>query len=235
MIQDRKFYVYAHRKASNGNVFYIGKGKKGRSRAKCSRSPFWHSTVAKHGLIIEDRLGPVPEPCSFTFEKILINAIGVASLCNLSTGGDGGMSGYKFDRNVVAAKAKKCMKHVINSNGEVFSSLKDAAQKMRSLGYLNATESHISSCCHGRRHVAYGLSWSFAVGKIPELIDASAKVNEKRLRPVRASNGMIFKGVSSAAAWVNSELGIKCGTSDISRCCNGIRKVCAGLKWEYVS
>lgn len=233
MNQDRKFYVYVHRRKSDGRIFYVGKGKKSRPRAKCGRSQFWHSTVAKHGLIIEERLGPVPEACSFTFEKILINAIGLASLCNLSTGGDGGMSGYKFDRNVVAAKAKKCMKSVINSNGEVFPSLKEAAQKMRILGYSNATESHISSCCHGFRHVAYGLSWSFDVDVTPCLIDASAKVNENRLRSVRASNGMVFKSVSSAAKWVNSELGIKCGTSDISRCCNGRRKVCAGIEWEY--
>jgi len=232
MLSERKFYVYAHRKASNGEPFYIGKGIKSRSKSKCSRSCRWHMIVAKHGLVIEEILGPVHEQCAFSFEKILISSIGPNKLCNLSSGGDGGMSGYKFDRETVLQKAKKCMKPVINSDGEFFSSLKEAAQNMRDRGHRNATESHISSCCNGSRHVAYGYSWSFGL-IAPTLIDAKAKVNEKRLRAVRASNGMVFQSVSDAAKWVRFELGIKCGTSDISRCCSGNRRYCAGLKWEY--
>jgi len=233
MSPERKFYVYAHRKASDGNIFYIGKGLKSRSRAKCSRSSRWHMTVAKHGLVVDEILGPVHEQCAFSFEKILIHSIGIKSLCNISTGGDGGMTGYKFDRKTVIQKAEKCMKPVINSDGEFFASLKDAAKSMRTRGHLNATESHISSCCNKKRHVAYGFSWSFG-SVAPVLIDAKSKVNEQRLRAVKSSNGMIFDSVSKAASWARTSLGVKCGTSDISRCCNGKRVFCAGLKWEYV-
>lgn len=234
MSQDRKFYVYAHRKASNDEIFYIGKGIKSRSKAKCSRSRRWHMTVAKHGLIIDEILGPVHEQCAFSFEKILIHLIGIKSLCNISHGGDGGMSGYKFDRETIAKKSKKCMKPVINSDGESFSSLKEAAQNMRKRGHESATESHISSCCNGKRHVAYGFSWSFG-STAPIWVDAKSKVNEKRLRAVQSSNGMVFPSVSEAAKWVRIELGVNCGTSGISRCCNGKRSFCAGLKWEYMA
>lgn len=235
MSPERKFYVYVHRKASTGDVFYVGKGIKGRASAKCGRSKFWHNIVAKHGIVIQNRLGPVPEACSFTFEKILIHIIGLDSLCNLSAGGEGGTSGYKFRRDVVLRKSQKCMKPVINSAGEVFPSLKAAAQRMRDAGHSRATESHISSCCNGARHVAYGLSWSFNVETVPRLIDASSKVNENRRFRVRASNGLVFPSVSSAAKWVRDELGVKCGTSDISRCCKKMRGSCAGLEWEYFS
>jgi hypothetical protein len=234
MSQERKSYVYAHRKASNGEVFYIGKGQKSRSRAKCSRTRRWHMTVAKHGLIIEEILGPMHEQCAFSLERMLIHSIGLDALCNISTGGDGGMTGYKFDRKTVTQKAKKCMKPVVNSDGEFFNSLKEAAESMRAHGYHRATESHISNCCNGKRHVAYGRSWSFGA-VAPSLIDAKSKVNERRLRAVKSSNGMIFNSVSEAASWVRYSIGVKCGTSDISRCCNGKRSFCAGLKWEYVA
>lgn len=234
MSQERKSYVYVHRKASNGDIFYIGKGQKSRSRAKCSRSRRWQQTVAKHGLIIEEILGPTHEQCAFSFERVLIHSIGLKSLCNISTGGDGGMTGYKFDRETVIQKAKKCMKPVINSDGEFFTSLKEAAKNMRARGHNNATESHISSCCNKKRHVAYGVSWSFG-SVAPVLIDAKSKVNEQRLRAVKSSDGMIFQSVSEAASWVRTIIGVKCGTSDISRCCNGKRSFCAGLKWEYVA
>lgn len=211
----------------------MGKGSGGRYIAKCSRSDHWRHIVDKYGFTAEKVKFFEFEACSFSFERILINSIGIDRLCNHSTGGGGGVSGYKFDPETVKLKAEKCMKPVINSNGDVFSSLKEAAKFCRLMGYDRATESHISSCCNESRHVAYGYTWSFDVSKTPKLIDASRKVNEARLRPVISSNGTEFNSVSDAAKWVRDNIGVKCGTSDISRCCSGKRKYCGGLSWRY--
>lgn len=231
----RKFYVYVHRRLSDRSIFYVGKGIKKRLTSKASRSSIWKSIASDHGYTAEVVHGPMPEACSFSYEKALIHAIGRESLCNLTNGGGSGTTGYKFNKETVIEKSKKYMKPVINSNGDVFPSLSDAKQWLIGMGHVNATESHISNCCHGFRHVAYGLSWSFDTSKAPELIDSSYMVNIKRRRPVIASNNMVFDSISDAAEWVRSTLLIKCGTSDISRCCNNKRRLCGGLEWRYLS
>lgn len=235
MSPERKFYVYSHHRESDGTVFYIGKGTGSRIGSRALRSQNWKKIVEQHGYTKKMVTGLMPEACAFSYEKIIISLVGLENLSNKTKGGGGwGLSGYKWDRGAVAEKAKKCMKPVINSDGEIFDSLKSAKLSMQSRGYAKATESHISSCCTGKRHVAYGFSWSFDVSSIPEKKDHSWFVNEKKRRKVLASNGMIFDSVTDAANWVRNDLLIKCGTSDISRCCKGKRKLCAGLGWSYV-
>jgi len=229
-----EFYVYVHRRASDGAIFYVGKGSGGRLRSKASRSPFWHQIVNEHGFEAEICSPMMSNACALSYEKILIHTIGFDRLCNLTRGGNKGASGYKPDRKAVEDRARKCMKPVINSDGKIYASLKEAALDMRLNGHPNATEAHISSCCKGSRHVAFGRSWSMDTTSIPPLIDASSKVNEARRRGVVSSNGMFFGSVSLAAQWVRITLNVMCGTSDISRCCNKTRKACGGLGWDYV-
>jgi len=229
----RKFYVYIHRRLSDGSIFYVGKGTRNRFTSTASRSPAWHKIVKECGFKAIKCSDLMESVCALSYEKALMTAIGIDNLCNVVFGGSHGMSGKKFDREVVRKRSEKCMKHVINSDGSVFTSLKEAAAYLRSIGHHKATEAHISSCCKGARHVAFGFSWSMDTNRVPSLIDASSKVNEKTRRRVIASNGIIFDSVTVAADWVRSELNIKCGTSDISRCCNGKRKLCGGLEWKY--
>lgn len=229
----RKFYVYVHRRATNGSIFYVGKGTRNRLTSTASRSPKWHKIANECGFVAEKISNQMPNQCALSYEKAMMSAIGFDRICNVVMGGSYGMSGRKFDREVVDKRSKKCMKPVINSDGVIFQSLKDAAAHMRKIGFSNATEAHISSCCKGNRHVAFGFSWSFDTSKTPKLIDASSKVNEARKRCVIASNGMEFASITDAADWVRTSLKVKCGTSDISRCCNGKRKNCAGLEWKY--
>ena len=86
-----KFYTYVHRKASTGDVFYVGKGSGKRFAATHDRSSYWRSIVAKHGITIEVVAYFFDEAAAFDHERLLIAEYrsGGIKLCNLTDGGEG--------------------------------------------------------------------------------------------------------------------------------------------------
>lgn len=93
------FYVYRHIRASDGKVFYIGKGTGRRAYAKFYRSTHWHRTVNKHGIIIEIVKDHMPEQCAFTLEKLMIYIYRKLGhpIVNHTDGGEGSY-GFKHSR-----------------------------------------------------------------------------------------------------------------------------------------
>jgi hypothetical protein len=86
------FYVYLHIKETNGEPFYVGKGKNGRAYTKNSRNKYWQNIVNKCGfdvILLETNL---TEDESFEKEIYWINRIGRDKLCNMNNGGKGGCS-----------------------------------------------------------------------------------------------------------------------------------------------
>lgn len=88
------FYVYVHRKQSDNNIFYVGKGKDYRAFSKKSRNKHWHNIVNKHGLKVEVVLNNLTENQALNLEIELIKFYGLDNLCNMTNGGDG-VSGLK--------------------------------------------------------------------------------------------------------------------------------------------
>ncbi len=94
-----RFFVYVHRKADTGEVFYVGKGtvqKKDphvRAYYTKKRSKFWQAIVEKHGLKVEIVMELPTEALAFELESGLIAHFGKRSnggcLCNLTDGGEG--------------------------------------------------------------------------------------------------------------------------------------------------
>lgn len=88
------FYVYIHRKQSNGEVFYVGKGKNKRAWSKDGRTDYWHRVVKKHGLVVEIVLSGLQEWYAFELETDLIALYGrkdlnEGCLINMADGGEG--------------------------------------------------------------------------------------------------------------------------------------------------
>lgn len=84
----KDFYVYAHISNTTGKVFYIGKGSGRRAFSKKGRNTIWKS-IAKSGFTVKIIKDHLFEECAFSFEKIIINSIGVENLSNLTSGGEG--------------------------------------------------------------------------------------------------------------------------------------------------
>jgi hypothetical protein len=94
-------YVYMHRKASDGEPFYVGKGKLRRSMLSyerahehVSRNPIWRRIEKKHGLAVEIIAHCISDNEAQRLERQLIaeigrRDIGTGPLVNLTDGGDG--------------------------------------------------------------------------------------------------------------------------------------------------
>lgn len=86
----KSFYVYLHRRASDGTVFYVGKGQGNRATRTDSRNQYWRNIVAKHGFVVEYVLRDIQEWYAMEVEREQIALYGRSNLCNLTDGGEGG-------------------------------------------------------------------------------------------------------------------------------------------------
>jgi hypothetical protein len=98
MQNDRRFYVYVHRRKSDGSIFYVGKGSGDRLNHHYGKSKWWRSIAKKHGWYAETHINRLLECCAFCIESIIIEA-NKKDLCNISSGGMGGLSGIPKSQN----------------------------------------------------------------------------------------------------------------------------------------
>jgi len=90
------YYTYLHRRASDGQPFYVGKGMGSRAWSAKNRNQHWTRTCAKHGVTVEVLAHWSTEAEAFEHEKFLIwcfKDMG-CKLVNMTDGGEG-QSGYE--------------------------------------------------------------------------------------------------------------------------------------------
>jgi hypothetical protein len=90
-LEDRRHYVYAHSKATSGEIFYVGKGHGRRAYNLTNRSKLHKRIVAVHGcdiFILEGNLTAIE---AFARERSLILEAKPIALCiaNMTDGGEG--------------------------------------------------------------------------------------------------------------------------------------------------
>lgn len=88
------FYVYIHRKETDGSIFYVGKGRKKRAWQTYSRNAEWARINSEHGAKVEVVRSGMSEVCALTLERIGISKIGLENLCNQRAGGYGSNCGW---------------------------------------------------------------------------------------------------------------------------------------------
>lgn len=102
--EEYPYYVYVHYRNDNGQPFYVGMGKKYKTRINTKneyqrsteskeRSDYWHNIVNKHGYTIEIFMDNLTHEEAVDKEKELISLYGRTKtggrLCNLTSGGEG--------------------------------------------------------------------------------------------------------------------------------------------------
>jgi hypothetical protein len=81
---EKKFYVYCHRRKTDGKCFYIGKGTKNRYKSESGRNQYWWNIVNKHGFESEILVNDLTEEKAFELEAEFCKQIGYENLCNLN-------------------------------------------------------------------------------------------------------------------------------------------------------
>lgn len=213
-VNPKGFYVYFHRRISDGIVFYVGKGKGDRAWQRHGRSEHWNNIFNKHGARVEIVEDEMEESDAYTLEIEAITRNSSKYLCNISTGGIGGASGCGLGA-------------VYCSNGMVFDDSYAASEWLRGFGHTGSIGTSINACCRGARRTAYGYSWSRERHASGAVTVSNAK------KPVLCSNGMRFESVKDAARWVSIETGRYSFPACISRCCWGNSGSSYGYNWEF--
>lgn len=201
------YYVYLHRRLSDGRIFYVGKGTGRRAYSSCSRSKEWHAN-AQQGYVAEIATNKMSESAAYGFEVELIDyhrSIG-SPLVNKSKGG-GGARSYVANKRIP----------VYCSNGMRFESHADATEWLRANGHPLAVASSLSLASLMNQR-AYGYRW-----------DRNA-VPEQLL--LMCSNGMTFITTGKAAKWLQSQ-GHDARRGAIGRAANGLLKSAYGLRWGW--
>lgn len=88
-IMQNEYYVYEHRRKSDGSVFYVGMGKGKRFKTKDSRNIHWKRIVAKHGFVSVVLASELTLDEAYKLEIETIKMHGKENLCNITDGGDG--------------------------------------------------------------------------------------------------------------------------------------------------
>jgi hypothetical protein len=83
-MKNNRFYVYCHRKKTDGKCFYIGKGTGYRYSDIGGRNQYWKNIVNKHGFTWEILINNISEKKAFELEALICNKIGYDNLCNLN-------------------------------------------------------------------------------------------------------------------------------------------------------
>ena len=221
-VKPEGYYVYLHRRATDGSVFYVGKGSCQRAwDVRRGYNAYWYGTAVKYGIIVEICQDGMSEDEAFLLEMWLIakmRHIG-ERISNLSCGGEG--SGRYGAKNIFC------------SNGMSFDSLSDAVKYLVSIGYDKAHDSALSAAASGKYLTAYGFSWSYDCTPRQEASRAERSLNS-RITPVETDLGEFFPSASEASRWLRGNGHPNASDSGISSALNGKYKKAYGRKWKRV-
>lgn len=216
-MQDRRFYVYIHRRKTDGSVFYVGKGNGYRHSTTHGRNRYWHRVAKKHGWFWEKPYENLTEACAHSIEKMLIYSLR-HQLTNVTDGGEG-VSGL---RHTEEAKRK-----MVENRGPVIPYWK--GKKMP-----DELRERFRAAKLGKKQSPEQAAKSRIAGlgkKRPQ--SAIEIVRALKSKSVISSDGEIFPSASEAARSIGKRLGKYISQGNISSAARGDRLNAYGVSWSY--
>jgi hypothetical protein len=246
------FYVYVHRRATTGEIFYVGKGHGNRAWSKSGRSKHWHNIVAKDELVVEIVTTGLQEWYAFELETSLIalhgrRDTGHGPLVNNTDGGEGAVG---------AILSKESRKRLSESKlGK-----KQAPETVKKRAAANKGKKRTADFCEKMRRQALGnpgrtgmlhlketkVKMSKALlgntrnrgkprtGKAKESLLAGIELRKRAV--CNAENVYLTIQDASQNAFISGlAKTAKSASSKISMCCSGARASAYGTTWRYAT
>lgn len=237
------FYVYTHHRATDGAVFYVGKGTRGRAYKTHGRNLHWKRVVAKHGYYVTIVADGMTESEALQKEIKLIADIGKIALCNMTDGGEG-MSGHTHSVET-KRKQSESAKRVVRSEARL------AKLKTLNVGRTAspATKQKMSDARKGYEHSPEAIEKmrQKANARSPETIAKQVAANTGKIRSAEArlnmaaaqkgksvecSNGMTFEKLTHAAKWLKENGHPKASVQAIVKASSAKHRVAYGFGWR---
>ena len=251
------FFVYLHRRASNGKVFYVGKGCRYRHKSLWNRSQHWKNIVNKHGYTVEIVQAGMQEWWAFELERELILKYKEHNLCNQTEGGEGASGFVASDltkqkykaqrtseawRNNLSTKAKERFadpkyREAHANRVRIFMNRPEVKEKLRTKTLKQFANPEAIEAARQRtikqfsNHAARKLASQKAFERFNTPEKRAAHVQAKAVLCVET--GVVFGTCTLAAEWLRSTFG-RGDNSQISKVCRGIIKTAYGYTWKYV-
>jgi len=251
------FFVYIHRRKTNGKVFYVGKGTRYRHKATWGRSIHWWNIVNKHDYTIEIVENGMQEWWAFELECELILKYKDQGLANLTDGG-GGTSGYVCSektlnllkqrsadpayRENISKKAKEryadpAYKLAHAERQKLVMKNPAVREKIRQKALKQHETPESRELCRIRTLIMFQNPATRENSR--QKAFARFDTPDKRAKHAQAKavlcieTGLVFGTCTLAAEWLRSTLG--CGDNSlISKVCRGVIKTAYGYTWHYV-
>lgn len=230
-----QYYTYIHSRASDGKVFYVGKGKDRRAWAKNKRSKQWCRVVAKHGLLVDVVARWETEDEAFAHERLLIQTfrdMGV-ELANHTDGGDG-TSGWRhapetIEKIKASNKGKKRSPEAIANN-------RRAREQWLSVGmkelWTPERRAAASAAFSGANHPNYGNKYSEETRRLLSKSHLGQR-HKVLMKPVLCvETGQVFDSGAAASRWVKSMGNEKACSGYISAAAAGKFGTAYGYHWR---
>ena len=205
------FYVYTHRKATTGEIFYVGKGHGRRAWLRTDRSAHWRNIVTKHGLTVEIVADGLQEWYAFELECDLIalhgrRDQGNGPLVNWTDGGEGASGRPVSEVTRAAIRAKATGKKITSAMRKILSTAHIG--KTHTL----ETKAKISASNYARPRKTF--------------------TGRSKVAVVR-SDGVQFESTQAAEYWCIANVNAKASKSNIVKCCRGKLNFAYGYTWRY--
>ena len=228
------YYVYIHRKADTGEIFYVGKGTADRAwQLGYKRNQHWNRVVAKHGFIVELVETGLTNEQSIEKEIALIAHYGIDNLCNMTEGGEGGGIGRKWSdesrRKLSEAKKGKPNPGIAGEKNHMKTPESRAKMselfKGRKMPWMQGENSPmlkqknrdaVSARCKGVKRP-----------------DITGKNHKNAKKVLCVETGVVFDYGVDAAKWLQSIGKTKAIQSNISSACTGGLKRAYGFHWKH--
>lgn len=258
------YYVYLHIRKSDGQVFYVGKGKHNRAWRRDGRNNLWLKIAKKYGydvIVIKDGM---ENCCALTLEKIYISkyrSLGV-DLANFTDGGQG-MDGFSHSDKTreKIGRSKIGNKNWLGKNhsDETKAKLRDAniGKTLSQEARMKISETHkgrefsethranLSRSAKGRvfsqeARAKMSASKKNMSDETKMKLSVAAKsrsdaVKLRQNKPTVRGDGMRFPSATDAALYMSENGYPNAKASVISRVCREERNTAYGFGWVYES